>query len=261
MTQISIIIPAYNEEKRLDACLSNITNHMKQLDTTWECIIIENGSTDQTAYIARSWAAVFFELRALSSSPGKGAAVRRGMLAARGRYRYMCDVDLSTPIQAIQDFCKLTSSGINNPDGLPDGFDVVIGSRNLPNSIRENEPDQRHHMGKVFNAMVQMYLLMGIFDSQCGFKMFTDRAALDLFGRSMIDGWAFDVEILYLARRLGYSIHEMPVKWVYDDDTRVQGFKTAWAMFLDLLKIKRNAQKGLYRIKKAPEMPQVKLTP
>jgi len=261
MTQISIILPAYNEEKRLDRALAKITAYMRHIGYRWECVVVENGSTDQTGRIARQWASRYPEIRALQSDPGKGAAVRRGMLAARGRYRYMADVDLSTPIESIQEFLAHARKVCHTPDGLPEGYDIVIGSRNLAGSTRENEPEQRHYMGQVFNSIVQMYLLMGIYDSQCGFKMFTEQAARDLFGRAVIDGWAFDVEILYLARRLGYRIHELPVTWVYDADSRVEGFKTAWAMFWDVVRIRRNANKGVYRLKQAPEMPQVKITP
>lgn len=257
---ISIVLPARNEEKRLPVAIKEILRFMQKYQD-WEVIISENGSTDKTQQLAREYARNYQQIRTVKTTPGKGAAIRGGMLAARGDWRYMCDVDLSTPISALDVFLRMASP-MRSPDGIcSGGADIVIGSRNLPDSKRENEPEQRNKMGIVFNAIVQMYLLYGISDTQCGFKLFSRRAAEQIFGRLECNGWAFDVEALYLARRLGFTIYENPVYWFYNADSRVMddgSLKTALSMLWDVIKIKRRVNSRLHSINRPLKSPLLK---
>ena len=237
MNSISIVIPLYNETNRLPAAMDQIIPFMDDFDYPYEIILVENRSIDDTWQLARDYQRAYrTTVRALQSMPGKGAAIKTGMLAARGEFRYMCDVDLSTPINEIKRFrnAALYSAPI------------VIGSREVQGSQRINEPENRHTMGRVFNAVIQSLLIAGISDSQCGFKMFRADAAEQLFSRLTIDGWAFDVELLYLARRMGYHVREMGVPWQYESDSRVRPGRDALEMLRDVLKIKINCLSGKY---------------
>jgi len=161
---------------------------------------------------------------------GKGAAVRRGMLEASGTYRVFTDSDLSTPIYELEKLLNI----------LQNSTDVCIGSRGIDNSlIKEHQPFYREFMGRFFNQIVQFYLLKGIKDTQCGFKGFKEKAAIDIFSKATLDGFSFDVEILFLARKLGYKIEEVAVEWFNDDRTTVDPIKDSIRMFFELIKIKR----------------------
>jgi len=238
--KVSIILPAYNEEYRLPDCVFSVREFMRRQPYTWEAIIVENRSDDDTRAIAESIAATHREFSAMTSAPGKGAAVLAGMLAARGEYRYMCDVDLSTPISHLPRFL----------DACDEQYPIVIGSREADDAQRVDEPELRNSMGRIFNILLQMMLPYDLpSDTQCGFKMFRVDAALDLFHRQTLSGFAFDVEILYLARRLGYPIFELGVPWFYNDDSKVDAlgrWKTAWRMFRDVRKIPALARLGVY---------------
>jgi len=247
---ISIILPAYNESGRLPAALDVIFPYMRYMHVGHEIIVVENGSTDDTYQIAESYQRKHPTVFPLRSRPGKGAAVRVGMLFASGYYRYMCDVDLSTPIDMLPRFVSLAQTG--SP--------VVIGSREAPGSIRYNEPGKRHTMGRMFNRAAQSLLISGIRDSQCGFKLFRWDIAEQLFGLQTVSGFAFDVEILYLARQMGIRIAELGVPWLYNDDSRVRPVRDALRMAWDVLKIKFRALSGAYDPKKVPEMAPVRFT-
>jgi len=231
---LSIIIPLKNEAERLPETMREILSFMGT-KCLYEILLIENGSTDNTYEVAMEFAEVLSFVRVLQSDPGKGAAVKLGMTQAGGLYRYMCDVDLSTPIESISAFVEAAKT-----------HDIVIGSREKEGAERIGEPEERHSMGRVFNALVQIMHLIGIEDSQCGFKLFRWDVANDLFQHQTLDGFAFDVEILHLARRRGYSIHELPVTWTYDPDSRVDPRRDSWQMFWDLWKIRLNEARGVY---------------
>ena len=167
----------------------------------------------------------------------KGRAVRRGMLAARGEYRFFCDVDLSMPITEINRFF---------PPQL-EGAEIVIASREAPGSVRYNEPAYRHTTGRVFNWMVKTLALPGIEDSQCGFKCFSASAAEALFPLQTIMGWSFDVELLYAARRRGLRIVELDIPWYFNPDSKIHVLRDSWRMFWDLLSIRWNGLRGRYQ--------------
>ena len=230
---ISVVIPAYNEARRLPATLDRVGAYLAAQGVAHEILVVDDGSSDGTADVARGEA-----VRVLRHEPnrGKGYAVRRGMLAAAGARRLMTDADLSTP---IEDLPKLEAR-------IDRGFDVAIGSRAVAGAtIEVHQPAYREAMGRAFNVLVQALLLPGLSDTQCGFKLFTVRAAEVAFGTCRLDGFSFDVEALFVARRRGLRIAEVPVVWRNDAATRV-GLGGGSAAFLDLLRIRLSALRGDY---------------
>ncbi len=235
---LSIIIPAYNEEHRLPGTLQAIHDFLAGQPYTAEVLVIENGSTDATLAVAQGFAARLPYLRVFHEDVrGKGWAVRRGMLAAVGAYRFICDADLSMPITEVNRFL---------PPQLPGDVDIAIASREAPGARRYGEPEFRHLAGRAFNLLVRLLALPGLQDTQCGFKMFRAAVAEDLFRHQTIYGWTFDVEILFIARRRGYKIVEIPIPWYFNPESKVRMWRDARQMFLDVLKIRRNARRGLY---------------
>ena len=242
MTQLSIIIPAYNEEPRLANTLDQVCAYLSSQSYTFEVLVVENGSQDRTLEIAQEYAARFTFVRAIhENARGKGLAVRRGMLEATGRYRFMCDADLSMPIDELYRFLPSESNGA----------DIVIGSREAVGAQRFNEPASRHIGGRLINYSIQVLALPGLHDTQCGFKLFTAQVAEDLFTVQTLAGWAFDVEVLYVARRRGYTIKEIGIPWHYFDHSHVSPVRDAFRMVLDILKIRWNSLRGRYA-KKPP---------
>ena len=234
---LSIVIPAYNEEVRLPESLRAITEFVARKDYPVEVLIVDNNSTDRTAAIIAEFAAEFPYMRGLSErTQGKGAAVRTGMLAARGAYRFICDADLSMPIEEVDKFL---------PPQLDD-FDIAIASREIAGAVRYDEPWYRHLMGRVFNLIVRLFAVPGLQDTQCGFKMFRAEVAEDLFPLQTMNGWSFDVEILYAARQRGWRIVEVPIHWYYKANTRISPLRDSLDMFVEVLKIRRNGRRGLY---------------
>ncbi len=224
---LSIVIPAYNEEKRLSNTLEIVIAYLGENFSNWEIIVVDDGSEDATADVAKKFDEVI--LLQQPRNLGKGAAVRKGMLEAKGDVRLFSDADLSTPIYEMD---KLLTS-INK------GFDLAIGSRGLNyDLIKKHQPFYREFMGKTFNKIVQALILSGIKDTQCGFKAFTEKSCMEIFTRSKIDGFGFDVEILWLARKLGFSIDEIPVEWYNDSRSRVNPIKDSYRMLVDIVKIK-----------------------
>ena len=231
------MIPAHNEENRLPQSLEQIFTFLQAQPYTSEVVVVENGSSDRTLELAQGFTAQHPQLRVLSDpQSGKGLAVQRGMLAARGEYRFMCDADLSMPIGELNHFV---------PPAL-DHFDVAIGSREAPGAVRYNEPAYRHLGGRVINLVIRLLALPGLQDSQCGFKCFTARAAEDLFQTQTMKGWSFDIELLYIARCRGYRVLEVPIPWYFNPESKLRVVKDATRMFLDILKIRRNNRRGLY---------------
>jgi len=167
---------------------------------------------------------------------GKGLAVRRGMLDSTGDYRFYCDVDFSMPVTEINHFI---------PPALQD-MDIAIASREARGAVRYNEPAYRHLMGRVFNTMVRWMALPGLQDTQCGFKCFRAAVAEEIFSRQTMDGWSFDVEVLFIARRWGYRIIEVPIPWYYDSKSKVRAVADSVNMALSLIDMRRRARQGFY---------------
>ncbi len=233
---LSIIIPAYNEEKRLPGTLERVAAFLQQQTYRAEALVVENGSDDQTLAVAEEFAASHPTFGALHEEQnGKGRAVRRGMLEAQGQYRFMCDADLSMPIEEVNRFLPPHTQA-----------DIVIGSREAKGAVRYNEPNYRHLGGRFINTLIRLLALPGLNDTQCGFKCFRAEAANDLFRRQTLTGWSFDVEVLYIARRRGYSILELPIPWYYTPESKVQPVRDAVQLALDVLQIRRKARRGMY---------------
>ena len=234
---LSIIIPAHNEARRLGPSLEKIDAFLASQDFSAEILVVENGSSDETLPLAHAYQKQMPNLRVFSETErGKGLAVRRGMLEAVGEYRFLCDADLSMPIEQVERF-------------LPpevDGVDIAIGSRELPDSVRYEEPGYRHLIGRIFNMMVRWLVLPGIQDSQCGFKCFRGEVADVIFPLQTLDGMSFDTEVLFIARRMGYQLQEIAIDWYFDPDSRVRLIRDSLLMGLDLLKIRLNVIQGRY---------------
>lgn len=234
---LSIIVPAYNEEQRLPHTLEEIFAFLNDQSYQAEVLVIENGSDDRTFEIAQKFAERHKNLYVYpENQPGKGNAVRRGMLEARGEYRFFCDADLSMPIAEVNNFL---------PPALEE-FDIAIASREIPGAVRHGEPEYRHLTGRVFNTLIRFLVLPELQDTQCGFKCFRAEIAQELFSYQTLTGWSFDVEILFVAHKKGYRIREIPINWYFNPDTKISVLRDSWQMFLDLLTIRRNAQRGTY---------------
>ncbi len=237
---LSIVIPAHNEENRLPRALGQIFTFLEKQSYAAEIIIVENGSSDRTFELAQEFALRRANLIVIHEEQrGKGNAVRRGMLSAKGAYRFICDADLSMPIEEIQ---KFIPPALNN-------FDVAIASREARGSIRYNEPTYRHWGGRAINFMIRLLILPGLNDTQCGFKCFSAAAAENIFGQQTLNGWSFDIEVLYLARRKKLRIQEIPIHWYFDADSKVNALRDALRMIADIFRIHINALRGKYDLK------------
>jgi glycosyltransferase involved in cell wall biosynthesis len=227
----------YNEEHRLPGSLAQVQEFIQAQDYTTEVIVVENGSQDATFEIAQKFAKQFQQIRVLKNTErGKGLAVRRGMLEACGEFRFMCDVDLSMPIQEVNRFL---------PPVLDD-YEVAIASREAPGAVRYAEPRYRHIVGRGFNTLIRLIALPGLDDTQCGFKCVRGAVATEIFKRQTLTGWSFDVEMLYIARRLGYRVVEVPIPWYFNPDSKIRVLKDSFRMGMDLLTIRWNALQGIY---------------
>ena len=234
---LSIILPAYNEERRLPRTLEQIFSFLAQQPFSAEVLVVENGSTDRTYAIAQEYAEKHPAFRVIQErQPGKGNAVRRGMLAARGAYRFMCDADLSMPIQELSKFL---------PEEAGE-FDIAIASREIEGAVRYHEPYYRHLGGRLVNLAIRLLILPGLHDTQCGFKCFRAEAAADLFRYQTIPGWSFDIELLVIARKRGYRILEIPIHWYFDPDTKLRAVKDAVLMLRDIFSIHMKNIRGRY---------------
>ncbi|MGI6740841.1 MAG: dolichyl-phosphate beta-glucosyltransferase [Brevefilum sp.] len=234
---LSIIIPAHNEARRLPSSLEKIKAFLDGQDYAAEVLVVENGSQDGTLAVAQSFMAQMPNLRIFSENQrGKGLAIKRGMQESHGEYRFLCDADLSMPIEQVARFL---------PPQLTE-FDVAIGSREAPGSRRLDEPAYRHWVGRIFNTMVRWLVLPGLQDTQCGFKCFRAEVAEIVFPLQTLDGMAFDAEVLFIARKKGFHVQEIPIDWYFDPDSRVRLVQDSLRMALDLLTIRRNARRGVY---------------
>jgi dolichyl-phosphate beta-glucosyltransferase len=235
---LSIVIPAFNEERRLATTLETLRGYLSQHPWDWDIRVVDDGSGDGTVALAESFARA--DRRVVvqrEAHGGKGSAVKAGLMAARGNYRFICDADLSMPVTEISRFL---------PPAAPP-FDVAIGTREGASARRIGEPVYRHLVGRAFNLAVQRLALPGIEDSQCGFKMFTAPAVKTIFPHTTVSGWAFDVEVLTIAREQNLRIVEVPIEWHYRQDSRLSVARDALSMLKEILAIRRRARTGQYR--------------
>ncbi|MCC6159914.1 MAG: glycosyltransferase family 2 protein [Deltaproteobacteria bacterium] len=238
--RLSVVIPAYNEAERLPATLDAIRAYAARSNDAIEVLVIDDGSRDDTSSVARAKGIDWPLLRVEhdEQNRGKGDAVRRGIELARGEIVLFFDADSSTPIEEIEKFRPHFDAGA----------DIVIGSRALPDSdIRVRQPWYRENMGRVFNVFVQAFVMRGVIDTQCGFKAFRREAARRICALQRLAGFAFDVELLFIARKLGYQIREVPIVWQNSAKSRVNPLWDSSRMFLDLLRIRWNDSRGRYR--------------
>ncbi len=230
-TSLSIVIPAYNEALRIGKTLDRICDYLADRGYSHEIIVVNDGSNDDTAKVVKKAAENHPAIVLLQNgmNKGKGYSVKQGVLSSKGRYILMSDADLSTPIEEIGQLFK----------ELEGGYDIAIGSRSVSGSmILKRQSWFRQLMGKTFNMLVQAFAVRGIRDTQCGFKLFKGDAARMVFARQRIERFAFDVEALYLAKKMGLRIREVPVVWVNSPDSKVSIFTDSLQMFRDLLKIR-----------------------
>ncbi len=231
---LSIVIPAYNEERNISRALRGVTEFCTLKGWTWELIVVSDGSLDKTNAILSEFlkSNPQWPIRAVitETNSGKGFACRKGIEHAEGRYILITDTDLSSPIKEVS---RLIAA-------LESGSDVAIGSR----ALRDKDCDvqqslKRYISGRIFNAIVRAVILPGLHDTQCGFKCYKHAVAKKLFESQSLNGFSFDVEVLYVARKMGYKIAEVPVMWMQGEDTRVSLFRDSTRMVRDLFKIKK----------------------
>ena len=235
---LTVVIPAYNEEARIEASVRRVAEHLSGKAYSWEITVVDDGSTDRTAGIVSRLAGENPKIRLLRiPHGGKGAAVKHGMLESDAEWRFLCDADLSMPPEQVDRFFR-------GDDGMP-SFDISIGSREAPGARRLDEPFSRHLIGRVFNRLVRVFAVRGLDDTQCGFKLFRGDVARALFGWQRLPGFAFDVEVLYLARKSGFSIGEIAIDWYHHGGSKVNLTKGASA-FADILKVRLNDLLGRY---------------
>lgn len=233
---VSIIIPLYNEERRLSNLLK-IYKYLDSLNLTYEVILVNDGSIDATLKKINELSKNFkFKLISYQKNLGKGYAIKAGMTAANGKYRLFTDIDLSTPIEEFDKFL---------PNLLD--YDIVIGSRRKKGSkLIIHQPKLREKLGKGFTKLSQVYLGLSLTDFTCGFKCFSKEVAGKIFSRQKIDRWGFDTEILFIGKKMGFSIKEVPVVWKNDRETKVRLPQDIINSVYDLIKIRYNKFKGLY---------------
>lgn len=236
---LSVVIPAWNEERRIAPSLGRSVETLRRLAPRHEIVVVDDGSGDRTLEVAREAAARAHEFRGLRNERnlGKGGAVRRGMLEARGDHILFCDADESTPMETLELFLP----------ALARREAVVIGTRkNREAVIARHQPWLRETMGKGFTLLAQGLAGVRVTDFTCGFKIFRQDAAREVFARQTLSNWSFDAEILFLARHLGYSITEIPVTWTNDVDTRVRLLRDTVSSLKGLLQIAQRRARGHY---------------
>lgn len=235
---LSVVVPALDEERCIESFLDRVSRCLDSWGFAWEIVVVDDGSRDGTVGRVERWAQSDGRVRLLRQPHGgKGAAIRRGMLAARGSWRFMADADLSV---APDDWAVFLDA-IRDADPA----DLIVGSREAPGARRIGEPLSRHLIGRLFNRIVQACAVPGLNDTQCGFKVLNEAAAAALFPHVTVEGFAFDVELLFLARLGGFRIREVGVVWTCRRDSRVRLSRGA-AAFADVARIRWRQFRGRY---------------
>jgi dolichyl-phosphate beta-glucosyltransferase len=234
--QVSVVIPAYNESANIERSLSAILYYLNHKNYDFEVIVVNDGSKDDTLELAKKFLPEIKIIENLGNK-GKGYTVKNGILNANKENVLFLDADLATPIEEIEKALKYI-----------DDYPIVIGSRNLKDSvILTAQPFYRQLMGKTFALLARVIAGIKVKDSQCGFKMMKREAAQKIFPKITINGWCFDVELLFLAQLKNYKIKEIPVRWIDNAaTTKIKPFKSSFEMLRDLLKVRSNYRKGLY---------------
>ncbi|MBI4017071.1 MAG: glycosyltransferase family 2 protein [Candidatus Aenigmarchaeota archaeon] len=236
MPALSVIIPAYNEEQRLPSTIKEIKAYLDSKKYDYEIIVVDDGSNDNSVGVVKQLNLSKVKLLVHEINRGKGAAVKTGMLAGKGEYLLFTDADHSTPIEELEKFMQYIKQ-----------YDIIIGSRSIKGAkLEKRQPLYRMFIGKIFNKLVRLITVKGLIDTQCGFKLFTGKCARQIFAKQTLDRWSFDVEILYIARKYGYKILELPVRWVNRRESRVDPLKDSLRMLRDLFVIRWNDVRGRY---------------
>ena len=248
---LSVVLPAFNEETVIGRTLSKLDEFLKDQDYSWEVLIVDDGSTDQTVERVESYAHDRPEFRVIKNQhQGKSFAVRTGVLQSAGDYILVTDTDLAVPISEVKRFLLWAQEHKN---------DLVFASREGKSAQRLGEPYYRHLIGRIFNTLVQLILLPGIQDTQCGFRLFTRRAAQEVFPKLLVYGenmpvinkpffGAFEAEVLFLARKMNYNIRELPVVWTYNPTKRLNFVENSYKMLRDVIKIRVYDFLGKYKL-------------
>lgn len=245
---LSVVIPSYNELQNLQrGVLDEVISYLQSQSYTWEVLLSDDGSTDGTLVELQQFADQHPQVKVLANvHAGKAPTVKAGMLAAQGKWRLFTDFDQSTPLTEVEKLLEYTEHG----------YDVIIGSREMVGAMRDHEPWYRRLMGRGFNILVQIIAVPGILDTQCGFKLFSQKATETLFPQLVVYGTgaqredaftgAFDVELLFLAIQHGFTIREIPILWRHAETNRVSPIKDSFRMFRDILRIRLAAMRGVY---------------
>ncbi len=237
--ELSVIIPVFNEEKRVKRGLTEILGFMRKQHFSWELIVVDDGSTDKTTAIAGRILKGTDSARLIRNPHlGKGGAIKKGILCATGQWIVFLDVDLATPIEELEKFMALRADN-----------DILIGSRKMKGAqIIVHQPKFREFGGKVFTLLTNILVTRGISDITCGFKLYKTSLAKKLFHKARLSDWSFDAEVLFLAQKMGAKIKEIPVSWTDNPHTKVTLLKDTINAFLGLLKIRLNDWTGKYKL-------------
>jgi glycosyltransferase involved in cell wall biosynthesis len=243
LSSISIVIPAYNEEKRLPTTLRDVMEYLRSGGwSRHEILVVNDGSSDGTSRVVEEFARSCPEIRLLENpgNRGKGYSIRHGMMKAEGDWVLFTDSDLSAPIAELDKLLRAARER---------NAAIVIGSRALDRSLIDvHQSWFRETAGRIFNLLTRMLTGLKFHDTQCGFKLFESRAAKEAFGRQLIERWGFDVEVLFIARKLGFKTVEVPVRWSHSEGTKVNMIRDSARMFADLFRVRWNHLRGLYRL-------------
>lgn len=237
---LSIVIPSYNEEKRISATLDKIWDYLRKTDLEAEMIVVDDGSTDGTAHVAGQFAKTHEECHLVRNEEnrGKGFSFRKGFLSSRGNFVLLTDADLSAPIEEYEQLIEVSRGG---------DYDLVFGSRALDESrIEIKQPFMRRLMGKIFNGVVRLITGLPFKDTQCGFKLLARERLKPVIELMRVDRFSFDVELIFLAWKLGLKVKEVPVVWRDSPRSRVKMVSDSFNMIYDIWRIRRNYKRGLY---------------
>jgi dolichyl-phosphate beta-glucosyltransferase len=235
---LSIVVPVYNEENRVEKCISALNAYLSSKNFSSEVIFVDDGSKDKTIDRIKSLTPSFkYQIVSYPANRGKGYAVKLGMQTAAGSYRLFIDADMSTPIEELDKFLPM----------LDEAKHVLIGTRKSKGArVLKRQPFWRQKLGEVFTLLSNVLVVANVTDFTCGFKIFSATAADTIFRRQRIDRWGFDTEIVFLAAKFGYKIYEVPVVWTNDSATKVNLWKDVGRSLTDLIRIRTNDLRGLY---------------